>query len=61
MGSRGWVRDFLCIVTVISSFSFLAFAENSPTITLAVDASNAPRKMFHAQLRIPAKSGTLTL
>ncbi|HEY4843360.1 MAG TPA: M61 family peptidase [Terriglobales bacterium] len=28
---------------------------------LSVDASDAPRKMFHAQLRIPAKPGTLTL
>jgi len=26
-----------------------------------VDASEAPRKIFHAQLRIPAKPGTLTL
>jgi predicted metalloprotease with PDZ domain len=26
-----------------------------------VDASDAPRKIFHAQLRIPAKPGTLTL
>ena len=27
----------------------------------SVDASEAPRKIFHAQLRIPAKPGTLTL
>ena len=32
-----------------------------PTITLAVDASEAPRKIFHAQLTIPAAPGTLTL
>jgi len=33
----------------------------APTITLAVDASDAPRKIFHAQLTIPATPGTLTL
>jgi len=32
-----------------------------PTISLAVDASEAPRKIFHARLRIPASPGTLTL
>src|ERR1700685_2018778 len=32
-----------------------------PTITVSVDATDAPRKIFHAQLRIPAKPGTLTL
>ena len=33
----------------------------APTITIAVDASQAPRKIFHAQLSIPAAPGTLTL
>jgi predicted metalloprotease with PDZ domain len=32
-----------------------------PTITVAVDASEAPRKIFHAHLSIPASPGTLTL
>ncbi len=32
-----------------------------PTVSLAVDASTAPRKIFHARLRIPASAGTLTL
>lgn len=32
-----------------------------PTITLAVDASEAPRKIFHAKLSIPATAGKLTL
>ena len=32
-----------------------------PTITIAVDASEAPRKIFHAHLTIPASPGTLTL
>src|ERR1043166_370890 len=36
-------------------------AKSAPTITLAVDASEAPRKIFHAKLQIPASVGTLTL
>jgi len=32
-----------------------------PHISLALDASEAPRKIFHAQLTIPAAPGTLTL
>ena len=33
----------------------------SPTVTIAVDATAAPRKLFHASLRIPASPGDLTL
>ena len=32
-----------------------------PTVTLAVDATAAPRKIFHATLKIPAAPGDLTL
>ncbi len=32
-----------------------------PRITLAVDATEAPRKIFHARLNIPATPGTLTV
>jgi len=62
MGSRYSVRRFFCLALVLFS-SFTLFAADRPTttITLAVDASDAPRKMIHAQLRIPAKPGTLTL
>lgn len=38
----------------------LASAASGP-ITVAVDASDAPRKIFHARLQIPASPGTLTL
>ena len=34
---------------------------SAPTITLAVDATEAPQRMFHAQLTIPASGNTLTL
>jgi predicted metalloprotease with PDZ domain len=37
-----------------------ALAQNIP-IALNVDATDAPRKVLHARLRIPAKSGPLTL
>src|SRR5678815_5251472 len=33
----------------------------APTITVAVDATNTPRKIFHATLKIPSIAGTLTL
>jgi len=33
----------------------------APRITLSVDATEAPRRMFHARLTIPANPGTLTL
>src|SRR5258708_28458124 len=32
-----------------------------PTVVLSVDATQAPRKIFHAKLTIPASPGTLTL
>src|ERR1700733_1922653 len=38
-----------------------AVKASAPTITLSVDATEAPRKIFHAQLTIPASAGTLTL
>src|SRR5580698_662183 len=33
----------------------------TPTVTIAVDASAAPRKIFHATLKIPASAGDLIL
>src|SRR5208337_1620584 len=38
-----------------------AFAATPPTVTIFVDASSAPRKIFHAKLKIPATPGDLTL
>jgi predicted metalloprotease with PDZ domain len=59
MGSRCAVRYSYLAVIVLASLS--SFAANAPTIMLSVDASAAPRKLIHAQLRIPASPGTLTL
>lgn len=60
MVSRFEVKNFFCLAIVLLS-SFSVFGANGPTVALSVDASEAPRKIFHAQLRIPAKPGTLTL
>jgi len=51
------------VVTVVCLFLFSlsAFAATSPTVTIAVDATSAPRKIFHASLKIPATAGDLTL
>ncbi len=37
------------------------FASSGPNISLVVDATEAPRKIIHARLRIPVTPGTLTL
>jgi len=60
MRSRFAARNFYCLAIVLLS-AYSVFAANAPTVALSVDASQAPRKIFHAQLRIPAKPGTLTL
>jgi predicted metalloprotease with PDZ domain len=38
-----------------------SYAAAPPHITIALDATDAPRKIFHSQLTIPASAGTLTL
>ncbi len=60
MDARWSGRNFFCLAIVLLS-SFLVFGANAPTIALSVDASDVPRKIVHAQLRIPAKPGVLTL
>ncbi|HEV2117568.1 MAG TPA: M61 family peptidase [Terriglobales bacterium] len=52
------------LVAVIAAliFSLPSLAQpKAPSITLAVDATEAPRKIFHARMTIPASPGTLTL
>jgi predicted metalloprotease with PDZ domain len=51
-------------ISIILSVVFLSigsFAASAPTITIAVDATTAPRKIFHASLKVPATAGDLTL
>src|SRR5580658_1697256 len=49
------------ILLTLLLFSCIAQSATSPTVTIAVDASTAPRKIFHATLKIPATPGDLTL
>ena len=55
------------ILGVVSRNFFILFcslsagAATPPTVTIFVDASSAPRKIFHAKLKIPASAGDLTL
>src|SRR5579862_8956976 len=58
--ARGRVRSVwlgVCLFVV----GLPGWAASGPTISLSVDATEAPRKIFHARLRIPATPGTLTL
>jgi predicted metalloprotease with PDZ domain len=48
-------------VLCVAVFAVCSFAVTGPTVTLSVDATHAPRKIFHATLTIPAKPGELTL
>jgi predicted metalloprotease with PDZ domain len=51
----------VCVaVLAVSAFAAAAPA-TPPTVTIAVDATTAPRKIFHASLTIPATAGDLTL
>jgi predicted metalloprotease with PDZ domain len=57
------VSRFPVLLTALVSMMSVALygAAAAPHITLALDATDAPRKIFHAQLTIPAAPGTLTL
>jgi predicted metalloprotease with PDZ domain len=56
------VMGVVCAVvsSIFLFFSSFAFAA-VPTVTIFVDATTAPRKIFHASLKIPASAGDLTL
>jgi len=50
-------------VFLLIAFASPMFAASAtvPQVSLSVDATEAPRKIFHARMTIPAKPGTLTL
>jgi predicted metalloprotease with PDZ domain len=62
-------RDLRLWVVLICAVVLPGAAQNkkaatrtsAPLISIVVDATEAPRKIFHAQLTIPAAPGTLTL
>ncbi|MGC1370969.1 MAG: M61 family peptidase, partial [Candidatus Sulfotelmatobacter sp.] len=51
----------LGVAGLLFSFSLPGWSAAAPTVTLFVDASSAPRKIFHAKLKIPVTAGELTL
>ncbi len=58
------IRFLVIVVSMIAMPQLAQQTKAAPkqsTITIAVDASEAPRKLFHAQMTIPAAPGTLTL
>ena len=54
-------RHFVLRIFILVLLALPALAANAPTLSLAVDASEAPRKIFHARVRIAASPGTVTL
>ncbi len=48
-------------VVCVLFFSLFSWSATPPTITLFVDATSTPRKIFHAKLKIPASAGDLIL
>jgi predicted metalloprotease with PDZ domain len=48
-------------VVCVLLFSLSSWSATPPTVTLFVDATSTPRKIFHAKLKIPASPGDLTL
>ena len=48
-------------ITFVLFLSAISWCASAPTITISVDATHAPRKIFHASLKIPASAGDLTL
>ncbi len=48
-------------ILCVAACSISSWCANAPTVTISVDATHAPRKIFHAALKIPATPGDLTL
>ncbi|HZW94925.1 MAG TPA: hypothetical protein VFF64_18400 [Candidatus Eremiobacteraceae bacterium] len=56
------ILGVVCLLVFFSlSFSNSSWSATPPTVTIFVDATSAPRKIFHAKLKIPASAGDLTL
>src|SRR5579871_4321164 len=49
------------VLLCLAIFATTAWAGTGANVSLSVDATNAPRKIFHASLKIPATPGDLTL
>src|SRR5438128_9218212 len=55
------LRRFAVAVVLAFGLALPVFAAPAPHVTISLDATEAPRKIFHAHLTIPASAGTLTL
>jgi len=55
------ILGVVCSFFFILFFSVCGWSATPPTVTLFVDATSAPRKIFHAKLKIPASAGDFTL
>ena len=55
------ILGVVCIAIVAASAFAASTPATPPTVTISVDATHAPRKIFHASLKIPAAPGDLTL
>jgi predicted metalloprotease with PDZ domain len=51
----------LGVISLLFFFILPGWSADGLTVTLSVDASSAPRKIFHATMKIPAAPGDLTL
>ncbi|MGA7928151.1 MAG: M61 family peptidase [Candidatus Sulfotelmatobacter sp.] len=51
----------VCLFFFLLFLSLFSWSATPPTVTIFVDATSAPRKIFHAKLKIPASAGDLTL
>src|SRR5215472_16388290 len=60
-GVRSMKRATILGAISIACCPIWAWSASAPNVTLSVDATNAPRKIFHASLKIPATAGDLTL
>ncbi len=57
--SKAW--GVVCFAMLAVSGWCATAPAGAPTISISVDATHAPRKIFHASLKIPASPGDLTL
>jgi len=55
------ILGVVCSFFFLLLFSLCSWSATLPTITISVDATSAPRKIFHAKLKIPASPGDFTL
>lgn len=55
------LSKILGVICLAFSLTIPAWSASGPTVNISVDATSAPRKIFHAKLKIPANGPELTL